>query len=314
MSSREVFQLADPDAEDYLSFGAPAAARNGNEQKYSTISDDEYILPAARGKGKGRKPATTARAKKQAASTEAELFGPLYTMRQQLNEEYSGPVPAPGEGEDEIGGGKQAKIPAKQVAEHQQLLMCLQRYAASARFAPMCKEAGLKLSNLETKSVAELKSLTTRVRTVCSSGGGASGMLYQGILTGARLVEKAAPKRLVNLDGYAASLRADPEFEAVAEMLELDWGFASTMTPMQRMGWCLGKHAFSVSSMNAEKSKLLANLIAQQQAMQAQQQQYGIPFTAPPPAPIVPPSAASVSEVNNPSQPIRTGAIPQYDD
>jgi len=213
----------------------------------------------------------------------------------------------PGEEEEPV-GGKSAKVPAKQVAEHQQLLMCLQRYAASARFAPMLKEAGLKLTNLEIKTVAELKQLQIRVRTVCSSSGAASGMLYQGILGGAAVVEKIAPKRLMDLDGYAAALRADPEFEAVAEMLELDLGYAAAMSPLQRMGLCLGKNALNVAAMNSKKNKLIEQLLAQQAAMQGQQ----------PPQPVapVPIVAAPVyeSDVKYPSQSVRNGATPVYDD
>jgi hypothetical protein len=315
MSHHDVFVLADEQGEgyhDYLNFGGGGGGQN-EAASSMPYSDDEYSKPTPVRKGKGRKPTAVPRAKKEA--TEAELFGPLYTMRQQLNEKYARPMQSPsGEEEGEATDGKRVKIPAKQVAEHQTVMMNLQRYTIS-RFAPRLKEAGLKLTNLESKSLAELKSLQTRARTVCSSGCGSTGMLYSGILTGASVVEKMAPKRFMNLDGFSAALRADPEFEDLAELIDLDMGFASSMSPLQRMALCMGKNALTVNAMNRQKNQLLENLIAQQQ-MQAHQhpQHHGVPFTAPPAASIVQPSAASVSEVNNPSQPIRTGAIPQYDD
>ncbi len=180
------------------------------------------------------------------------------------------------------------------------------------RFSPMLKNAGLKLTNLESKTVAELKTLQVRVRTVCSSSGGSSGALYQGILMGTAAVERMAPKRILDLDGYAASLRADPEFEAISEMLELDLGWASSMTPMQRMALCLGKNAMTIAAVNRQKTQLLAGLIAQQQMAQMAQQQQKQQQQA-----VSDPPAGAMSEpprfAESAPQIVRAGTVPVHD-
>ena len=274
MAHREIFVLTDAQGEDYhdyLNFG------NRQSQGAAAVySDGEYSKPA-RGRGKVHVRKTAAIRRPEPAFDMSIVDRMLKRSGLDGQFESTGNINE----EEPTGNSKQAKIPSKQVAEHQQLLMCLQRYAASARFAPMLKDAGLKLTNLESKSVAELKQLQTRVRTVCSSSGGASGLLYHGIVTGAAVVEKMAPKRLVDLDGFTASLRADPEFEAVAEMLELDMGFAATMSPMQRMGVCLAKNAASVVHMNSQKNKMLTALLAQQQEMNIAQQRQQQPQSDP---------------------------------
>ncbi len=305
MAHREVFVLADEQGDgyhDYLNF--KSSQSQGAQPASAGYSDEEYSKPVrCRGKAKVKKSNAARQPEPEYDMSSADRLFKRMALNGQSTEFPDN---------EEEPSGKLTKIPPKQVADHQKLLLCLQRYAASARFAPMLKDAGLKMTNLESKTVAELKQLQTRVRTVCSSSGGASGMLYQGILVGATGVEKVAPKRLVNLDGFAASLRADPEFEAVAEMLELDMGFASSMTPMQRMAWCLGKNAMIVAAMNAHKKQLLEELIAQQQMQAQNMQSLPAASVATPPVPIdaSPPPATAA----NLTQPVKNGAIPVYDD
>jgi hypothetical protein len=240
--SREVFELADPDGEDYFNFGQqqqknapvsslarnepprrPAAAHRSKAHTFNLgdDSDEEDIIdyldvpqapsvPEPAPTKKGRK--STSR--KSAASA-------IHDYMYQGNDAEDEPA---------------RRIPAKSVAEHQSLMLTLQRYAASQRFAPMLRDAGLKLTNLESKTVAELKSLQIRVRTVCSSDGGTTGIVSNIIIGGSAVIENTMPKKLMDLDGFASSLSTDPEFAAVCEMLELDMGFAAAMTPMQRMG------------------------------------------------------------------------------
>jgi len=293
--SREIFQLADSDAEDYLSFAPPENARGS-----SMVYEDNQPRAV-----RSRKAPKSQKTKVQRI-TEDELFADLDSRSKPVRQQSV---------EDDMGDEPARKIPMKQAAEHQTLMMCLQRYAASERFAPMLKNAGLKLTNLESKTAAELKTLQVRVRTVCSSSGGSSGALYQGILMGAAGVERMAPKRIIDLDGYSASLRADPEFEAISEMLELDLGWASSMSPMQRMALCLGRNAMSVAAMNRQKSQLMAGLIAQQQmAQQQQQQQQQQQPTREPPAVSAPQSESDPPRfAENAPQIVRAGTVPVYD-
>jgi len=81
------------------------------------------------------------------------------------------------------------------------------------------------------------------------------------------------PKKVCDLDGYRKTVESNPEFHKLAEMIELDSGFAASMTPMQRMALCLGGAAMSVAAENAKKQmiqsaqeRLVSNLIAQRDA------------------------------------------------
>jgi hypothetical protein len=286
MSSQ--FVLADPDADDYcdyLNFGQEAPAESS-----STVDADGWDDAAFHAAKSSVKP-KRGKAKKAPKSKLLHMDLDVEDLIPDYQPSAAGNVFM--DEDDNYDRMPARKIPAKQVEEHQNLMLTLQRYNASERFSPMLKQAGLKLNNLESKTVAELKTLQTRVRTVCSSGGGASGMLGAGILTSCSIIEAKCPKRILNLDGYAASLHADPEFHAVAEMLELDMGFGTSMSPLQRMGLVLGKQAFAVNSMNRKREEMLNRLQQQQQ----QQQQ-----AAPVPSSIVPPKGASDIASSKPPQ------------
>lgn len=307
--SREIFELADPDGEDYFNFSeqprqsAPVSSSSRNQQQSRpprsqasrshvfNLGDDsdkeeediiDYLdIPHAQ---PIQDSAPVRKGKKSTASASSRA------SRSAIHD-YMSP-------DHDLGGEQHEparKIPAKSVAEHQTLMLTLQRYAASQRFAPMLKEAGLKLTNLESKTVAELKSLQIRVRTVCSSDAGATGFVSSMILGGSSVVESRMPKKLMDLDGFSSSLSSDPEFAAVCEMLELDMGFAAAMTPMQRMGVCLGKHAIKVNGINKSRDKMLQDLMAQQARQQQQQPAVYQPvFQVAPPPPPAPVLAAPV--------------------
>jgi len=280
-SAPEVFQLGDPEAEDYLNFGNNEAASSlGNDG----LSDYEMpmtsIVTRGKKKGKGKSAAPRGRSastKRQCQYDDDDdgIMNDWQLMQRQKAQASLAQTNARAtldEEGDAQGASVNKKIPTKQVAEHQQLILCLQRYSSSQRFAPMLRNAGLKLINLETKSVAELKDLQTRVRTICCSGGGANGWLGTGILVACggveKVTEKKVPKHVMDLSGFQNSLQADPEYDAVCEMIELDMGWASSMTPMQRLGLCLGKHAYQVNHMNQQRNNILASLIAQQHQQQ----------------------------------------------
>lgn len=203
------------------------------------------------------------------------------------------------------------KIPANKAEEHQTLMMTLQRYAASQRFAGLIQNAGVKLTNLESKTIAELKVLLVRVRTVCSAGGGSAGVVSGGIVYTCGVAEAMIPKRFVDLEGMGESLRADPEFQLVSEMIELDLGFASSMTPMQRMALCLGTHAYRTHKMNKSRDIVILKLM-EQQAQMRQTASHGqsLPVIQEPAIAIVQPNIAPAPTA---TQPIRSRAMPMYE-
>jgi len=201
------------------------------------------------------------------------------------------------------------KIPLEQVQEHQNLTNQLNGYAASIRFKPVIDQCGLKLKDLHNKSVAELKELRERVRACCANSSGNTGILAQTTLAGCSGLEKTIPKQVCNLDGYRKAVESNPEFHRLAEMIELDSGFASSMTPIQRMVFCLGGAAISVAAENAKRQmiqsaqeRLVGNLIAQRDAqakaaqaspsiVQASPDIVGADAPKPPPQPAKPPNS-----------------------
>jgi hypothetical protein len=166
------------------------------------------------------------------------------------------------------------KVPLKQVQEHQLLINQLNAYTTSKRFKPILDECGIKLKDLGSKTVAELKELRERVRACCANYGN-GGIVAAATLSFCGGVEALAPKRLIDLEGYKAAIDSNPEFHALAEMIEIDSGFKNSMTPMQRMVMCLGSTALQVGAQNRAKklimncnSSLLNSLNAQKQQME----------------------------------------------
>ena len=177
------------------------------------------------------------------------------------------------------------KVPLKQVGEHQQLMNTLNAYAASERFHPILDKCGIKIKDLNSKSLAELKELRERVRACCANSGGSGQMVAVGMLGMCSVVEATTPKKLADLTGYRAVVERNPEFHALSEMIALDSGFLTNMSPIQKMIMCLGLSAAEVAATNAAKNQvknattgLLDKLKAQQQA-----QEQPVPPIAPTP-------------------------------
>jgi hypothetical protein len=303
MAHREVFVLADVGGEhyqDYLNFSGNG---HGDDEPSSMAYQDE-TQPIAKSRARI--------SKKSRPAAPRDLYDDMQQAQTEMHHhsitgEQTSRSAKPSAGEYNEPANK--KIPPKQVAEHQSLMMILQRYAASERFAPKIAAAGVKLTNLESKSVAQLKELQTRVRTVCSSTAGTNGMLGTGILMGCAAVEAAAPKRIVDLTGFQASVGNDPEYAALCEQIELDMGFMSTMSPTLRLTMCLGKHAAVIANQNVARNALLARLIAQQQqqqpiGQQAAQEQAPVMFSESMPVSLSP----NQPEIN------RAGCIPSNGD
>jgi hypothetical protein len=240
--STEVFNLSQADDVDYLDFAS--------ESKSTTSTK-----PAA------GKPAATiiAKTKKKAA----------YKPVRELPEDYCsdvGPSIVSVESRDK-------KIPLKNVQEHQLLINCLNAFAHSTRFAPILNEFGINIKDLSKKTLSELKELRERVRACCANCGSSGGIVSTAALSMCSGLEAAMPKRIMNLDGYRSQIESNPEFAALCEMIEIDSGFKTSMSPMQRMAMCLGTTAFSVAGANKIKAaaqdasaSLLSSLKAQQQA------------------------------------------------
>jgi hypothetical protein len=251
---KAIFDLNDGDSVDYLNFtrAEPAASSTRTAEK--------------------RKPGRPAKVKTVVPRIIRDAPG----VADALEEEPQSYIPyIP---EDHIAPSAAKKIPLKSVAEHQALLNLLNSYIMSARFGPVVKNCGLNLKNLSTKSIAELKELKERVRACCSNlGGGDTGIVSAFTLTFCKSAEAVAPKRVMDLTGYSDAVQSNPEFAGLCEMIEIDSGYVSCLTPIQRLGICLARSAVSVAGNNKLKAaagiashNLLASLQQQQQAQESQ--------------------------------------------
>jgi hypothetical protein len=254
---------------------AATGVKGKRGKKATTIVHDEIDVPAAvpsRPRGRPKK----------------HVNDDIESQLERFRGGRSEPMAAAAADEEEMvnviqPSGRSKKIPLKQVQEHQNLINQLNRYAASVRYRPVIEECGLQIRNLSNKSVAELKELVERVRACCANRS-SSGIVHMGVLKAGAFAEVMAPQRL--LKGYEKTLAEDPELEAICELIEIDSGFFSKITPIQRLGWSLMTSAATVAKRNrdemveaakvnaqASSQQLLAQLIAQRQAALAAQQQ-----------------------------------------
>ena len=269
--SRIVFQLNSDDDEDYLNFDrAPsvAAPKRGSSASKS-------------------KPPTAPH--KPAAPRAVKAAPPDMYDASDYSQAAANASAAPGDDEDKTVNIQGKKIPLKSVQEHQQLINSLNSLACSVRFAPVLKECGIVIKNLSTKSIAELRELRERARACCSNAGGNGSIVSSMTLGVCGRIEALAPKRLIDLEGYEAAISSNPEFAALCELIEIDSGFKTSMSPMQRMALCLTTTALTVGSINKAKAtgraasqNLLAQLQQQQQQQQQQQERVQVDFSAAP--------------------------------
>lgn len=258
-SSRIVFQLNSDDDEDYLDFDhtAPAASKRGAGAKSKPVAPVPPKKPVA------------PRAVKAAAPDMYDTTDTALAAARAAAED--------GDDDEKSISVRGKKIPLKSVQEHQLLINSLNALACSTRFAPVLKECGIVIKSLATKSISELRELRERARACCANAGGNGGVVSALTLGVCGRLEALAPKRLIDLDGYRAAIESNPEFAALCELIEIDSGFKTSMSPMQRMALCLTTTALTVGSVNKAKSighAASQNLLAQLQFQQQQQQQH----------------------------------------
>lgn len=282
-SMRQVYQLNDSGDEDYLSMESSVAAVPDVAQPAASVRQSK---PAA-AKTIRRTPTSVATIARARAVTR-DIYASASNQPRIDDDDNV-------DNDDDVKPGKGKKIAFKSVQEHQQLINQLNAFSCSTRFSPVLKECGIVIKDLRLKSVSELRELRERVRACCASSGSRGGIVSTGILGACGQMEAWAPPRLMCLDGYRTAVESNPEFASLCEMIEIDSGFLTSMSPMQKMVMCLGTTAMSVAAINKTKGEaahatatLVNNLRLQQQQQQNAAKSGSPAEAAPLPSVIVP--------------------------
>ena len=173
--------------------------------------------------------------------------------RENNKQEFVRKAPAPAKAS---GGSKKNKnIPKEDAEKHMGLILKVDKYRTSPRFAECLAQSRLPVSNVEHLSIEELEDLLTRINIVVSNRHARTGgVLGTTIVIGAGIVEGLpVTKRFANLDGYAAALAGNEEFHDLCEQLSIDHSIMEALSPEKRMLWCLGKTAMTVNGINKWK-------------------------------------------------------------
>ena len=167
-------------------------------------------------------------------------------QHQKSGKSERGRIPAP------VRAKKGKALPKEEVEKHMALMLKIDKYRLSPRFAECLARSRLPLVNIELLTVEELDDLLTRVKVVVRNRHASTGgMLGSGIVMVAGIGEKVAvAKGIPTMEGYAASLSQDPEFADLCEELSIDYSIMQDLSPEQRMIWCLGMNAMKVHALN----------------------------------------------------------------
>lgn len=207
---------------------------------------------------------------------------------------------------------KPARIAADQVKYHQEMCMKLNAFALHPRFGPPIKTAGLKVVDIDCKSVKELEELLNRCRVVAMNSGSNGGMMHQMAYGACKTVEVMSPPRLCDLTGFAARVDEDEEAKMLLDLAAIDYGFATSMPLPIRIASCLGKIGMKVASENKALVEARAGAARLRQELDEMKHRSAAP-PPPPSSSVIAPLPPVASPVAAPiaARPVR--AIPAYD-
>jgi len=167
---------------------------------------------------------------------------------------YKGPTfPAP----KRSGSKKQKSATPEEVAKHMVLILKIEKYRTSPRYAECLARYRLPLQDADDMSIQELEQLLIRIGVVINNQRAGSNALGTGILVGASVAEKSAfLNRFANLQGYSSSLAQNDEFNDLCEQISINYSIMDNIRPELRLAMVLGKHAITVNGMNIMKAQM----------------------------------------------------------
>ena len=170
---------------------------------------------------------------------------------------------------------KKSHVKKEDIEKHMELVLKIDKYRTSQRFADCLGRSRLPLGDAPNMSVEELEELLVRINVIINNKGGAgSSLLGTGIIGAATVVEGVAAKKgFMQLRGWANSMSHDEEFTDLCEQISIDYSILSTLSPEKRLVLLAGKHAMKVYSLN--------NMLLEQQQRQSTVAQQQPPPTCP---------------------------------
>jgi hypothetical protein len=154
-------------------------------------------------------------------------------------------------------GGKKPKAMSQEdIARHMVLLLKVDRYRTSKRYAESLARSRLPLQDADDMTIEQLENLLVRIGVVINNidtGGG--GMLSAGLLMSAGMAENSPlVRRFANLEGYSSSLANNDQFQSLCEQISIEYSILDNVRPEIRLAMCMGQTAVVVNQINKMKA------------------------------------------------------------
>jgi hypothetical protein len=158
----------------------------------------------------------------------------------------------------------------EEIDEHQKLILHINRYSSSKRFASYLKSLGFDLSTAKIKAMnkTELEELLGRIQTSLSNKT-SSNFWYEMSLgmieTSEKIVVHSPLGEKVRINGLTEALKSNEDYADLIEMIELEYASFSTIRPELRIVYTILTTALKLHSINSFLDKRKEMLEKQQQ-------------------------------------------------
>ena len=158
----------------------------------------------------------------------------------------------------------------EEIDENQKLILHLNRYASSKRFASYLKSLGFDLTTSKLKSMTneELKELLDRTQTSLSHKQ-TTNFWYEmsiGLIeTSEKIVVHSPLGEKVKINGLSDALKSNEDFQDLVEMIELQYTSFSNISPELRIMYTILTTAVKLHSINSFLDKRQQMIMKQQE-------------------------------------------------
>ena len=158
----------------------------------------------------------------------------------------------------------------EEIDENQKLILHLNRYASSKRFASYLKSLGFDLTTSKLKSMTneELKELLDRTQTSLSHKQ-TTNFWYEmsiGLIeTSEKIVVHSPLGEKVKINGLSDVLKSNEDFQDLVEMIELQYTSFSNISPELRIMYTILTTAVKLHSINSFLDKRQQMIMKQQE-------------------------------------------------